>query len=100
MAAYSDSVIDMLDGVRDITEVAAKGNPVLSPTNTTERLAAQMARSLGDTPGLKILVAESGIHTRADVERLTRSGARAILVGESLMRHGDIRDKVTELLTG
>jgi len=67
---------------------------------TTERLAAQMARSLGDTPGLKILVAESGIHTRADVERLTRFGARAILVGESLMKHGDIRDKVTELLTG
>ena len=33
-----------------------------------------------------MLVAESGIHTRADVERLKACGARAILVGESLMR--------------
>jgi len=43
-------------------------------------------------------VAESGIHTRADVERLSRCGARAILVGESLMRQGDVRAKARELL--
>jgi indole-3-glycerol phosphate synthase len=45
-----------------------------------------------------LLVAESGIHTRADVERLARCGARAILVGESLMRHPDLGAKVRELL--
>ena len=45
-----------------------------------------------------LLVAESGIHTRADVERLAKCGAQAILVGESLMRHGNIRSKVKELL--
>ena len=45
-----------------------------------------------------LLVAESGIHTRADVERLARCGARAILVGESLMRHADLGAKVRELL--
>jgi indole-3-glycerol phosphate synthase len=45
-----------------------------------------------------LLVAESGIHTRADVERLARCGARAILVGESLMRQGDVRAKARELL--
>jgi len=43
-------------------------------------------------------VAESGIHTRADVERLSRCGARAILVGESLMRHADLAAKLGELL--
>jgi len=43
-------------------------------------------------------VAESGIHTRADVERLARCGAKAILVGESLMQHGNIQAKVKELL--
>jgi hypothetical protein len=47
MAAYSDSVIDMLGGIQDITEVAAKGNPVLSPTNTTETsVAFEWAREI------------------------------------------------------
>jgi indole-3-glycerol phosphate synthase len=45
-----------------------------------------------------LLVAESGIHTRADVERLKKCGAHAILVGESLMRGGDIRAKIRELI--
>ncbi len=69
---------------------------------TTERLAARL---LGSSPGAPrssrptpFLVAESGIHTRGDVERLARCGARAILVGESLMRHADLGAKVRELL--
>jgi indole-3-glycerol phosphate synthase len=44
-----------------------------------------------------LLVAESGIRTRSDVERLARCGAGAILVGESLMRERDIGAKVREL---
>ena len=63
---------------------------------TTERLAARLASRLRD--GTHLLVAESGIHTAADVRRLARCGARAILVGESLMRHDDIPAKVRELL--
>ncbi|MBI3416594.1 MAG: indole-3-glycerol phosphate synthase TrpC [Verrucomicrobia bacterium] len=63
---------------------------------TTERLAAKLAASAHGQD--KLLVAESGIHTRADVERLARCGAKAILVGESLMKHGDIAAKVGELL--
>ena len=71
---------------------------------TTERLAIRMAASERnaashrDTGQTRILVAESGIHRRADVERLARCGAKAILVGESLMRQGDVRGKVRELL--
>jgi len=61
---------------------------------TTERLARRMQNA----PTL--LVAESGIHTRADVERLARCGVNAILVGESLMRSGDIPAKVRELMGG
>lgn len=60
-----------------ITEVLAAGLPKINPP---------------------LLVAESGIHTRADVERLRQCGARAILVGESLMRGGDIAAKVQELV--
>jgi indole-3-glycerol phosphate synthase len=44
-----------------------------------------------------LLVAESGIHSRNDVERLHRAGARAILVGESLMRARNIAAKIEEL---
>jgi indole-3-glycerol phosphate synthase len=76
---------------------------------TTERLAAELYRRTGVSPVSKIkngdrqdacptLVAESGIHTRADVERLKKCGAKAVLVGESLMKHGDIQSKVRELI--
>jgi len=64
---------------------------------TTERLATTLRRARDGQN--KILVAESGIHTRTDVERLAKCGANAILVGESLMKHGDIAAKIKELLT-
>jgi indole-3-glycerol phosphate synthase len=62
---------------------------------TTERLAAKLKRGMC---GKYTVVAESGIHVRADVERVAKAGANAILVGESLMRSGDIAGKVGELL--
>ena len=45
-----------------------------------------------------VLVAESGIRTRADVERLQAAGVDAILVGESLMASPDIGAAVDALL--
>ena len=45
-----------------------------------------------------VLVSESGIRTRADVERLEAAGVSAILVGESLMRAADIGLAVERLL--
>jgi indole-3-glycerol phosphate synthase len=77
---------------------------------TTEKLAAKIeARrlklattsapsSMLHPPCSPLLVAESGIHTRADVERLQRCGAGAMLVGESLVKQGDIGSKVHELM--
>jgi indole-3-glycerol phosphate synthase len=70
---------------------------------TTERLAACLRSSSRIThhasrPTPPLLVAESGINTHADVERLAKCGAKAILVGESLMKHADISAKVHELL--
>jgi indole-3-glycerol phosphate synthase len=61
---------------------------------TTEKLASKII-SNGS-----LLVAESGIHSRADVERLKKCGAVAILVGESLVKQGDIGAKVRELIGG
>jgi indole-3-glycerol phosphate synthase len=45
-----------------------------------------------------LLVAESGIHQPADAVTVSQAGARAMLVGESLMRERDIAAKVRELL--
>jgi indole-3-glycerol phosphate synthase len=57
----------------------------------TLRLAPRMPEST-------LLVSESGIRTRADVDRLRAGGARAMLVGETLMRSTDIGRAVDELL--
>jgi indole-3-glycerol phosphate synthase len=59
----------------------------------TERLAAQR-------PENAQLVTESGIFTRADAERLSHSGAIAMLVGESLMRQPDVTAATRDLLGG
>jgi indole-3-glycerol phosphate synthase len=45
-----------------------------------------------------LVVSESGIRTRHDVERLEAAGVSAILVGESLMRAADIGVAVDQLL--
>lgn len=49
-------------------------------------------------PGECVLVSESGIRTRADVERLSAAGVDAMLVGESLMASADIGAAVDALL--
>jgi indole-3-glycerol phosphate synthase len=57
----------------------------------TERLALA-------APTNALLVTESGIFTPADVARLERSGAKAMLVGESLMRQADVEAATRALL--
>jgi indole-3-glycerol phosphate synthase len=59
--------------------------------SVTERLA-------GHAPAEALLVTESGIFTPADVARLERAGARAMLVGESLMRQADVTAATRALL--
>jgi len=49
-------------------------------------------------PPDRLLVSESGIATHADVQRLGAAGARAVLVGESLMRRADVGEALRELL--
>lgn len=57
----------------------------------TERLAAQV-------PENARLVTESGIFTQQDAQRLSRAGAVAMLVGESLMRQDDVASATRTLL--
>jgi len=41
-------------------------------------------------PEDRLIVAESGLHTPADLADLARYGARCFLIGESLMRQDDV----------
>lgn len=45
-----------------------------------------------------VLVSESGIGSKAEAKKLAEVGVRAILVGESLLKAGDIASQVRELL--
>jgi len=58
--------------------------------NTTSRLAGLLEEPDG-------LVAESGIKTRTDVQRMKAAGATAVLIGQTLCEPGDIDKKFTEL---
>jgi indole-3-glycerol phosphate synthase len=49
-------------------------------------------------PKEKIVVSESGIKSRKDMEELGKWGVHAVLVGEALITAGDVRAKMKELI--
>jgi indole-3-glycerol phosphate synthase len=59
--------------------------------------AVELAASL---PASAVRVAESGIHTAADMQRLRAAGYEAFLIGESLMRKPHPGEALRELLAG
>jgi len=92
---------DTLLAVRSLVGFPKKGYSVLGinnrdlttmqvDLNTTSRLAG-LLDSRGE------LVAESGIKTRADIEKLKSVGVRAVLIGQTLCETPDIEEKFTEL---
>jgi indole-3-glycerol phosphate synthase len=94
---------DVLLSVRSLIGFPKKGNSVLGinnrnlntmevDINTTSRLASLLEE---DTP----LVSESGIKTKADVEKLKRAGVKAVLIGQALCESGDIEIKFRELFS-
>jgi len=92
---------DTLLNVRSLIGFPKKGNSVLGinnrdlstmqvDINTTSRLA-------GLLDDASELVAESGIKTRQDVEKLIKVGVKAVLIGQTLCQHPDIAEKFHEL---
>jgi indole-3-glycerol phosphate synthase len=59
--------------------------------NTTHRLRPLVPKG-------KIVVSESGIRSRKDMEKLRKWGVDAVLVGEALVTAGDVRAKMKELI--
>lgn len=86
-----DTVLEWLPEARLIGINNRDLNTFTTDLAVTERLAARIT-------GDKVIVSESGIHSRADVTRVSKAGARAMLIGESLIRADEIGVKIRELL--
>jgi indole-3-glycerol phosphate synthase len=64
----------------------------------TERLAAQFSQEIRDRNCL--MVSESGLFSRDDLDRVQTAGADAVLVGEALMRQPDVTLALEALIDG
>ena len=58
---------------------------------TTEALAPMV-------PEDRVLICESGLYSSGDLLRMSRSGARRFLIGESLMRQDDVETATKSIL--
>jgi indole-3-glycerol phosphate synthase len=95
-----DALVEVHDG-EELKVALASGAEIVGVNNrnlhtfevnleTSVELAARM-------PATVVRVAESGIHSRADVARLRAAGYHAFLVGEHLMKSADAAAALKEL---
>jgi len=78
----------------DATLIGINNRNLKTFHTTLDTFAAHAAK----IPDTAVRVAESGIFTPADVERLITDGATALLVGESLMRQDDVEAATRKLI--
>jgi indole-3-glycerol phosphate synthase len=92
---------DTLMAVRSLIGFPKKGYSVLGINNrnltTMEVDLKTTSRLAGLLEDEREIVTESGVKTRADVEKLMSIGVRAVLIGQILCAHPDIAEKFTEL---
>jgi indole-3-glycerol phosphate synthase len=105
MAAAGDLGLDCLVEVHDEDEVEIAvdaGAEVIGINNRNLHSLEVDLRTtfqlLSDVPAGTVVVAESGITSRADVAELEHAGVDAILVGEALMSVEDPREGIRTLL--
>jgi indole-3-glycerol phosphate synthase len=88
-------------GRRELEKALAAGAQIVGVNNRDlKTLHVDLKTSLELlplVPGDRIRVSESGIRTPADAARVRAAGADALLVGETLLRGGDIAAKIKEL---
>lgn len=77
------------------TQLVGVNNRDLRTFHTDLEHTIRVAKEI---PEDRLIVGESGIRTHEDVLRLQAGGVKAVLVGESLMRHPDISEATGRLL--
>jgi indole-3-glycerol phosphate synthase len=96
-----DALVETHDGA-EMARAARLGATLVGVNNRSLRTfevdLANTEHLAKAAPANALLVTESGIFTPADVVRLERSGAKAMLVGESLMRQADVEAATRALL--
>ncbi|MFZ4452284.1 indole-3-glycerol phosphate synthase TrpC [Salibacterium aidingense] len=88
--------------VRELEEVLRLFEPSLIGINNrdldTFETSLQVTHNLsGHVPPQSLIVSESGIHTPADIDYVQNEGAKAVLVGESLMRQENVEQALKKL---
>ena len=87
---------EMERALRLSSQLIGINNRDLKTFNVDLKVTEDLSMMVSDA---HVLVAESGIFTPEDVSRLARTGATAMLVGESLMRQRDVTAATKNLLS-
>ena len=87
---------------QDLDRALAAGAAIIGVNNrnlkTFETDIVTTLDLIAHIPDDRMVVSESGIRTRADIETLTAAGVHTFLIGETLMQAADRGGKLRELL--
>ncbi len=107
MAVAESLGLDCLVEAHDEKEVerAAKAKAQIIGVNNRDLHSlkvdiANCLRMIPYIPADTVIVAESGLRTHEDVQRVHEAGANAVLIGETFMRSADIGAKIKEVMYG
>lgn len=90
---HNDDDLDMALSTQ--ARIIGINNRDLHTFRTTLQATLDLAPRIGPD---RVVVSESGISRRLDVDRLTAAGVNAVLIGEAFMRERDIAAKMKEIL--
>ena len=96
------AVLVEIHDAEELERATSLASPLLGINNRNLRtMQTDLATAeglLNDFPEGRLAIAESGLNTPEDLDRMARAGARTFLIGESLMRQDDVTSATRRLL--